>query len=412
MKRWDIFCKIVDNFGDIGVCWRLARQLQTEHGLQVRLWIDDLNAAKQLISCLDAAEDKTEDVTIDSTANTQQIQHITIAKWHPESTFESVADVVIEAFACGLPVAYLALMPSKTVWINLEYLSAEPWVEKFHLGSANQHNVKRFFFFPGFTELTGGLLRERNIVENIQQLAINQPLQHQFIERLELQSAGLLKAELQKTDMQNVESKKLNFKNIPADDNTIKVSLFCYPHAPIHQLLDAMSQSKQTIECYVPSSGILPKIAQYFGKSSLSVGESLHHKNLNLHALPFLSQDDYDRLLSSCDLNFVRGEDSWIRAIWAGKPFVWQPYYQEENTHHIKLNAFLDLFYASCAPLVKQAVYKAHRGWLTETFSAQSWQDYLNNLHMLRLFTLKQTNALASQTDLATKLVIFSKNPP
>ena len=38
----DIFCSVIDNYGDIGVCWRLARQLAHEHGLSVRLWTDDL----------------------------------------------------------------------------------------------------------------------------------------------------------------------------------------------------------------------------------------------------------------------------------------------------------------------------------------------------------------------------------
>ncbi|HET9045379.1 MAG TPA: elongation factor P maturation arginine rhamnosyltransferase EarP, partial [Casimicrobiaceae bacterium] len=41
-QRWDVFCKVVDNFGDAGVCWRLARQLVAEHDLAVTLWIDVL----------------------------------------------------------------------------------------------------------------------------------------------------------------------------------------------------------------------------------------------------------------------------------------------------------------------------------------------------------------------------------
>ncbi len=416
MKRWDIFCKIVDNFGDIGVCWRLARQLQSEHGLQVRLWIDDLNAAKQLIPTLDATEVKKEDITactvVESAAKTQQIQNITITNWHPETSFESVAEVVIEAFACGLPAAYLALMPSKTVWVNLEYLSAEPWIERFHLGSANQHNIKRHFFFPGFTEATGGLLRERNIVNDNQQLANSQAMQWQFLQRLKLASADLTNADVQGVELQSSELQHLNFKHSANDDTTLKVSLFCYPHAPIHSLLDAMAQTKQMIACYVPNSGIVPIIAQYFGKKTITAGESLHHKNLNLHVLPFLSQVDYDQLLSICDINFVRGEDSWIRAIWAGKPFIWQPYKQEEETHLIKLNAFLDLFYTSCGIAAKQACYRAHSTWLSGALSAPIWQDYLNNLSTLKSFTLEQTNALATQPDLATKLVIFSNNPP
>ena len=45
---WDIFCTVVDNYGDIGVCWRLARQLAAEHGFAVRLWVDDLASFARL----------------------------------------------------------------------------------------------------------------------------------------------------------------------------------------------------------------------------------------------------------------------------------------------------------------------------------------------------------------------------
>ena len=41
-RTWDIFCSVVDNYGDIGVCWRLARQLSSELEQSVRLWVDDL----------------------------------------------------------------------------------------------------------------------------------------------------------------------------------------------------------------------------------------------------------------------------------------------------------------------------------------------------------------------------------
>ena len=39
-RSWDVFCRVVDNYGDAAVCWRLARQLADEHGARVRLWID------------------------------------------------------------------------------------------------------------------------------------------------------------------------------------------------------------------------------------------------------------------------------------------------------------------------------------------------------------------------------------
>ncbi|HEU0231107.1 MAG TPA: elongation factor P maturation arginine rhamnosyltransferase EarP, partial [Burkholderiaceae bacterium] len=48
-------------------------------------------------------------------------------------------------------------------------------------------------------------------------------------------------------------------------------------------------------------------------------------------------------LLWSSDLNLVRGEDSLVRAIWAGKPLIWHIYPQDENTHMDKLDAWLRL---------------------------------------------------------------------
>lgn len=364
--RWDIFCKIVDNFGDIGVCWRLARQLQTEHGLQVRLWIDDLNIARQLIPALDI------------TQQTQVIQNITIATWHSDTTFDQVADVVIEAFGCELPPTYLALMQTETGWVNLEYLSAEPWVEDFHARNSRRGNLTRHFFFPGFTKATGGLLREHDIVKNNQKIANDQQLQHDFFQRLKLKNS-----------------------------TSLKVSLFGYPHAPMHELLAAMTDSNQHIDCYVPASSILPKIAEFFGKHSIIAGEHLNYKNLNLYVLPFLSQADYDKLLAICDVNFVRGEDSWIRAVWAGKPFIWQPYWQTEDTHITKLNAFLDLFYPDCNEAAKQATYATHAAWTSDSMTTSVWQDYLNNLASLKTHALQQANSLALLPDLATNLVIF-----
>ena len=67
---------------------------------------------------------------------------------------------------------------------------------------------------------------------------------------------------------------------------------------------------------------------------------------LTVRVLPFVPQDDYDRLLWACDVNFVRGEDSFVRAQWAGQPFLWHIYLQDENLHHVKLRAFLQRYAA------------------------------------------------------------------
>lgn len=366
--RWDIFCKIVDNFGDIGVCWRLAQQLKVEHGIQVQLWVDDLSVTKKLIPTLDAS------------LQTQTISGVTINAWHKDTKFSQVADVVIETFSCELPPSYLAHLTTNTPWINLEYLSAEPWVEDFHAKHAKYGHLSRHFFFPGFTPTTGGLLREHNVVKNNQQLTSNKQLKQCFFQTL----------------------------NLPMHEG-IKVSLFCYPHAPIQALLKAMANANQIIHCYVPATAILPQIASYFSKKTIQTGDVLRDKNLNCHILPFLSQEDYDKLLATCDINFVRGEDSWIRAIWAGKPFIWQPYFQSEDTHLTKLNAFLTLFFAGCEDETQQVAHKLHTAWQTNDVPIAVWENYLNKRTALTSFTQKQTNKLANQTDLATKLVIFSK---
>lgn len=353
-KRWDIFCKIVDNFGDIGVCWRLARQLQREYGLQVRLWIDDLAVAQKLIPALDTSE------------ASQVCNEINILKWHAEDDFSQAADVVIEAFGCELPAPYLTAMArQQSKWINLEYLSAESWVEDFHGKPSPQANgLKRYFYFPGFTEKTGGLIREADILP-----------------------------------CTNSSSKNID---------CLKVSLFCYPNAPIHDLLTALQANKQAVHVFLPISSIAEKVAEFFGKTSLQIGEKITQKNLTVEVLPFLSQTDYDQLLSACDLNFVRGEDSWVRAIWAGKPFIWQPYVQADDAHLQKLNAFLDFFYADFDQ--KQLACQAHRYWSTGQLPKDVLSTYLNNLTTIAAHTQRQANQLAQQPDLAAKLMIFCKD--
>lgn len=362
-QRWDIFCKVVDNFGDIGVCWRLAQQLQHQHSLQVRLWVDDIETAQKIV-LQNIATQK------DLTTGQQNAQNVTLLMWDTTSDFSQAADVVIEAFACELPAAYLAAMvQQKSTWVNLEYLSAEPWVDDFHGKPSPQSNgLTRYFYFPGFTEKTGGLIRENYLS------LLNQSVNQHF---------------------------KLN----NGVQNHLKVSLFCYPNAPVLDLLSVLTNHHQMVDCYVPATNILPVIAPFFGLDALDIGKTYTLKRLNLHVLPFLSQADYDQLLSVCDINYVRGEDSWVRAIWAQKPFIWQPYLQTENTHITKLNAFLDFFYAGFT--AKQPIYDVHQSWSAGQMSNMVLQDYLNHLSSIQTHTKWQAKQLANQPDLATQLVDF-----
>lgn len=368
-QRWDIFCRIVDNYGDIGVCWRLAQQLSREYGLQVTLWIDRPDVAKRLLPALDTSLVR------------QVLENVTIAHWTEVLTFDHVADVVIEAFACELPESYLQAMAQgqPPVWINLDYLSAEPWVETFHLKPSPHPRLplNKTFFFPGFTESTGGLLRERDLLSQRDAY---------------LQTLTASKHETQ----------------LPA--NALRVSLFAYPQADVATLLEAMSRHAEPVLCLIPESSLLASVAQHLGVDILQAGEIFTQGALTIRILPFLSQADYDRLLWSCDLNFVRGEDSWIRAIWAGKPFIWQPYLQTEDTHITKLNAFLQHYLGGLEPDPAEALAAFHHQWAHLQLAPESWNSLTAALPILRRHAALQTQALAAHTDLAAKLVIFVRN--
>ena len=368
---WDIFCRVVDNFGDIGVCWRLAKQLHDEYSLKIRLWVDDLNVASQLIAGLD------------SSRHTQQVHGIEVCFWGDDASFISVspADIVIEAFACELPSPYIQhMLANKPIWLNLEYLSAEKWVDDFHAKSAIHPStgLQKTCFFPGFNPQTGGLIREQNLSAKRDAFKSETQAQQAFWQQL----------------------------NISPQTDALKVSLFCYPHAPIHSLLASMAYGTQAVQCFVPSTASLPIIAAYFGKQHLDIGATLSQGQLSLTIIPFLSASDYDHLLWACDLNFVRGEDSWVRALWSAQPFIWQAYPQDEKLHLKKLTAFLDTYQITPSDILSLF----HHAWLDAEISVDIWNKLIKALPALKKHAQKQTAQFEKQADLAAKLVIFTKN--
>jgi uncharacterized repeat protein (TIGR03837 family) len=363
-KKWDIFCKIVDNLGDIGVCWRLAKQLHQTHGLQVRLFVDHLPAAAKMLPGI-------------GNVTEQVYEGVVITRWDANTEFESTADVVIETFACGLPASYLAKMNARVVWVNVDYLSAESWVPEFHGLNGKHHETKliRHFYFPGFSERTGGLLREQSLI----------------VRRDAFQTSSVLQQDFWRS---------LMIANQPSD---LTISLFYYRDAPVDALLQALADGERSVVVCMPLNSNVP--VTVLGHTGLAVGDCLTMGALTLHVLPFLQQDDYDRLLWACDINFVRGEDSWVRAIWAGRPFIWQPYWQEDNTHLLKLNAFLTHFYKH--PELQQTLVKLHEAWSTEVFHHDAWLHYLANLTEISNHTQQQSQQIILQADLASKLLAF-----
>jgi uncharacterized repeat protein (TIGR03837 family) len=311
-----IFCKVVDNYGDIGICWRLAKQLRQEHGIAVTLWVDVMQSFQRICP----------DVVVN--ADVQELDGVTVRHWRDQEgafTAGDVADIVIEFFACDIPPGYIAAMAQcdpRPVWLNLEGLSAEEWVEGCHtLPSPHPRlPLMKHFFFPGFTSKTGGLLRESSLEQQRRQFQSDQGAMAAFLGQF-----GVTAAEMASS----------------------KVSLFCYPDAPVTALFEVWQSGDAAITCLVPEGVAVEAIEAFLGTEEAQAGAARKRGALTVRVLPFVAQPDYDKLLWACDLNFVRGEDSFVRAQWAGKPFIWHIYSQDENLHHKKLRAFLQRYSAS-----------------------------------------------------------------
>jgi uncharacterized repeat protein (TIGR03837 family) len=230
----------------------------------------------------------------------------------------------------------MATQTPPPVWINLEYLSAEPWVGAHH-GLPSPHPrfpLTKYFFFPGYTDQTGGLLRERDLLVRRAHF-----VQHEL--DAYWQSLGLV---------------------APTPDEW-RISLFAYENPALAELLDAWCTGSDLVTLLVPEGRILPQLADWLGITDLRAGNAIQRGALHVQVLPFTSQDDYDRLLWACDLNFVRGEDSCVRAQWAARPLVWQAYPQDEAAHHDKLDALLAIYTATLAPDAAQMLADTWRRW-------------------------------------------------
>lgn len=374
-NNWDIFCHVVDNFGDVGVCWRLARQLVAEHGLRVRLWVDNLCNLHQL--CPD----------IQVTSATQFHDGLEIHDWANSTPDAENVHVVIEAFGCELPNSYVAAMAAcdpKPVWINLEYLTAEPWIDTCHRQPSPhpQWPLVKHFFFPGFVEASGGLLREAKLT----------PRRDTF---QRTPAAGWSELGL-----------------VPSSHEELSVSMFCYENSALSALFKCWSEGETPIRCLIPEGKALIQAGDALRQANLRKGDTMRIGNLYVCALPFLSQEAYDCLLWSCDLNFVRGEDSFVRAQWATKPMVWQIYPQEDGAHLAKLEAFLALY---CEGMAPDAVAECRALWLGWNHVAGfdialAWPAYLKQQSALRRQSSEWSRHLAMQADLSFQLVEFAKS--
>jgi uncharacterized repeat protein (TIGR03837 family) len=382
--RWDIFCSVIDNYGDVGVAWRLARQLVAEHGMGVRLVVDDPGALSRLSPDVAPGMGSTHDELAAS--------GVWIRRWtggQDAALPDDPADVVIEAFGCGLPARYqesMARRARRPAWIVLEYLSAEPWIETHH-GLPSPHPSRplaRHFFFPGFTPATGGLLRERGL----------------FACRDAFRSDARARTEFWRA------------LGIEPSVDAIVVSLFCYPDAPLPALLDSWAEGEHDLICTVPEGVATGAIDRWTAGKVTRPGQSIVRGSLTLAAIPFLPQEDYDRLLWASDFNFVRGEDSFVRAQWAARPWVWNAYPQAGKTRAEKLDAFLARYANGLAPGVAAILYSFHETWNGAAERQRDivtlWGALVDARSELDEYASTWAQALAAQPDLTSSLVEFA----
>ncbi len=373
--HWAIFCRVIDNFGDAGVCWRLACDL-AQRGHTVQLWLDDTTALAWMAP--------------QGCSGVRVLPWATPWAW-PLNAPRGPVDVMVEGFGCEIAPEFIASQAAKSrtsgqfdsklapkpVWINLEYLSAEAYVERCHAlpslpSSGPGAGWTKWFFYPGFTAQTGGLLREPNLAAR--------------------------RAHFDKTDW-------LAAQGLPTTGEK-RASLFCYEPAALPALLAHWSQhglNGEPVRLLVAAgraaAAVQAALAQGFKDQNPLTSPRLLPGLLSISYLPMLSQTDYDHLLWACDLNFVRGEDSLVRAIWAGQPWVWQAYPQEDGAHHAKLQALMDRL---GAPRSVQAFFRlwnadsAPRAALPNPDWAE-WQAFAQRAQL----------SLQQQADATTQLIDF-----
>ncbi len=366
----DIFCTVIDNFGDIGVCWRLAKQLQQQYHFSVRLWVDDLTSFAKL------------EPSLATHLNSQYCQNIEICYWSKDNFPSSIQpyEVVIEGFACRLPESFLQVMATQTIkpiWLNLEYLSAETWTLGCH-GLVSPHPslpLKQTFFFPSFDERGGGLLREAHLLALRDDFQQNPHAQFSFWQALGYADAIL------------------------AD---YRLSLFAYENNAIPALLTALSQQNKRCFLAVPEGRSLANINTWINQT-LRTGDSVNVGSLTVAVLPFLSPTQYDQLLWACDVNLVRGEDSFIRAHWAAQPLLWHIYQQEENTHLDKLEAWLNI----SKQFISEDWQNLQRAWVNENTDVTLWTTLLPLLATTSAEHRFFSASLGQHDDLCDKLVRF-----
>ena len=343
IRSIDIFCQVIDNYGDVGVAYRLAREFKRVYpNKKLRFIINQMEELNLI----------------------KKSEEIEIITYQDISKIENSADLIIESFGCEIPKEYMdrALKNSKLI-INLEYFSAEDWVDDFHLQeSFLGENLKKYFFIPGLSKKSGGIL-----------------LDNEFLER---------KKKVTK-------NKGYYLKKIGINEKYDLIgSVFSY-EKNFDFLIEELKKLDKKILLLILSEKTQKNFIKYFDNVN-------NYDKIKFVKLPFFTYDKYEELLALCDFNLVRGEDSFVRALLLGKPFLWHIYPQEGNTHIKKLESFLEKY----CPNNKE---------LKETFinyniNKDNFSYFFKNFKEIEEHNKKYANHLIKNCNLIEKLINFIEN--
>ncbi|MCX8744016.1 elongation factor P maturation arginine rhamnosyltransferase EarP [Snodgrassella sp. B3882] len=343
-----VFVRVIDNWGDVGVGWRLCMQLACSFPWRVRLWIDDVAALGKLVLAAELAA--VQDAVM-------------VEKWSDEDSVSlrlaQLADpvMVIETFGCDLPSPVLRRMQQcQPLWLNWEYLTAEDWaVDLQAMPSLQGNGLAKYFWFMGIDQQSGGLLREANYLsrrnEFLQQPCLQQAFKQQY--GLPLEHVGQLWL------------------------------IFAYTSERWAQWLSMWRGANEPITLWLAGHEVVDSLraAGVIAADALQqVGDTFELEQVTMVRIPFVPQSAFDNLLWLADGAIVRGEDSFVRALWAGLPFLWHIYQQEEAVHLQKLDAYWHKASINWPASVREAVLALSADLnggehLSESLRLRLWQN-------------------------------------
>jgi len=393
-----ILADVVDNFGDIGVSWRLCRHLLMQNNelcnkdgattwdppeINIRLVTNNLkafhNINDQINTELPYQKCKCGEGFI-------EVYDWTNYDFCYKTFTENPPEIILEMFQCGQPdwlekILFEDRVDYKVHIIMIDYLTAETWADDFHCLKSLTRTawVPKVNFMPGFTKKTGGLLiNKQRAIDNEQ---------------------------YRKTQ----------------DNQFSKVLYFAYPSdwTPVIRAMNKVFDKNTVI-----------KIAGGAGQKSILEACSKENIGFQTEALSYMNQTDWDQMMQSMDFMLIRGEDSMSQACCSGIPFIWQAYPQNENYQMVKVQALLERMkphFGEEFLLVEEAWNCVNSQCLIEMETAKVCRDkaestscdsfrleksilaFLNNLELLKPGFRAFAKSLQDNGDLAVNLMTFIK---